>query len=77
MPVKRRAVKPHIPQPVASWDDLTDVERAWVLGDPLPHEPYGEQWGISDAPDKIDLWRPGRPSATELLEMFGDLALKG
>jgi hypothetical protein len=68
MPVKRRAAKAHIPQP-PTWDTLTPGERAFVLGKPLPAEPYGEQWGFGDAAAR-DLWRPGRPTARELIELF-------
>ena len=77
MPLKRRLAKHRADLPVQSWDDLTLGERAWLLGQPEPFGApgwrYGEIWGLSNDPQKIALWRPGRPSASELREMFGDL----
>jgi hypothetical protein len=69
MPIKRRATKGRAPQSL-TWKTLTDGERAWLLGEPLSHEPYGEMWGFTDDQDKVDMWRTGRPTASDLLKRF-------
>ena len=72
MPIKRRQPKSHTLQ--VTWETLTPNERAWLLGEPLDHEPFGEQWGFDPArgEEARDVWRPGRPTGAELLAMFGD-----
>jgi hypothetical protein len=70
VPLKRRNAKSRVPQRVTAWEHLTECEQAWLQGEPLPDEPYGERWGISDEPAKVDLWRPGRPTATELRRLY-------
>jgi hypothetical protein len=70
MPVKRRLAKYRLQKPL-TWETLTNGERAWLQGEPTPEgAPFGEQWGFTDDQDKVDLWRPGRPTASELLKRF-------
>jgi hypothetical protein len=77
MPIKRRLAKHRADLPVQTWTDLTIAEQAWLRGDPEPVDMagwrYGEWWGFSDAAHR-DLWRPGRPTGDELLDLFGDEA---
>lgn len=52
MPIKRRSAKAKLSQP-ATWDTLLELERCFLLDEPMPPDPadvhYGHEWSLAAA----------------------------
>ena len=87
MPIKRRSAKAKLSQP-ATWDTLLELERCFLLDEPMPPDPadvhYGHEWSLAAAlravagtRERVDLdvFRLDRPPLVDIWEACADLVL--